>query len=93
MFKLTPSELRVYEAMLGDPRRVWTTEQVAELIYGDVRPKSWRPSAISCMKALRMKTLPLDANRVVKVSKARGRGQVGKFTLKKNALRLGMAGE
>lgn len=93
MFKLTPSELLIYEAMRDDPGRVWTTEHLADLRYGPVRPRHWRGTVVYLMKSLRMKTIQLGSNRVVKVSKSQGRGQVGKWTLQKTALRLGLEGE
>lgn len=94
MFKLTKKESLIYEAMLADPGHVWTVEQLAEFAYADrAAPKHWRQSILSQVKMLRLKTSVLGDNRVVKVSKANGRGNKAKFTLKKSAVRLGMPWE
>lgn len=89
MFKLTKAESLIYEAMVAEPHHVWTVEQLAEVAYADrTAPRHWRHSILGQVKTLRLKTFVLGDNRVVKVSKAKGRGNKGKFTLKKNAIRL-----
>ena len=91
MFKLTNLESRIYEAMMAEPGHVWTVEQIADVIYSDrPAPKFWRHSVLSQVKSVRMKTYLLGDNRVVKISKANGRGNKGRFTLQKNAIRLGL---
>lgn len=88
--RLTPMETRLFEAMMADEGHVWTVEQLAEVAYREKeRPPSWRNGVIATMKSLRLKTLALRSNRVVRVSKARGRGNVGKYALGKTAAKHG----
>lgn len=93
MYKLTPREALIFDAMMDDPEHVWTIEQLAKLCWegqGKERPVSWRNGLINCMHILRVKTYGLRDNRVVKVSKDRGRGNVGKYALRKTALKNNM---
>lgn len=90
MFKLSPNESLLYEAMMDDPSHVWTVEQLAKVLYHDSpRPKFWRASILVQVKNLRMKTYLMKDNAVVKISKYNGRGNKAKFTLRKTADRLG----
>ena len=97
MYSLTPRERKIYEAMLKRPNDVWTIERLADAVWGPVdepgseeRTTSWRQALIGALMSLRIKTYILQDNRVVMVSKGRGRGNKGRYALRKTAKRLGL---
>lgn len=95
MQPLTKREGVILDAMLADPERVWDVEGLAGQIWRgeEPRPPSWRKVTLDTMKLLRIKTSVLLENRVLKVSRDRGRGNVGKYALRKTARKFGLVGE
>lgn len=93
MQKLTPREKLIYSAMMEEDDRVWPVERIAEFVWGkdeSKRPKAWRHGLISTMATLRIKTYIFGGNRVVKVSKNRGRGNTARYTIARTASRKGL---
>lgn len=96
MQTLSTTEKLVLEAMMDAPERVWTSTQLAELVWDSrakERPKSWRNSITALMRSVRTKTCMLQDNRVVRVSKERGRGNHGRYALRKTARAHSLLGE
>jgi len=70
---LNKREAKVYLAMLEQRNRVWTVDDLAELMYQDSRPKEWRQSVMQRMRMIMLKLQALPLSFIIVRSSALGR--------------------
>jgi len=69
---------KLYDALQGDEL---TVEQIADVLWGSVRPKSYRTSVRVCIHALRRELARDNKQRVEAVRALKSKGEPGRYRL------------